>query len=260
MPCTPVVKKNLECKLTPSGLGLACNALVVKHTASLTTRQFGEWIDFSSDKEIQCVMAAGAQNEGPVDVEVVLINNAAAREALRFALESATRAAQYSFACPELLGCEMRDEQYHLLNYTYGSDFTYTGARMLQENAASFEVSATPTVSSVYPDRALPGSVIEVRGEGFLANLDVPVDDNFYLSEWGYFDKAPLVYVNFGIAPCFVIDHNDTYLTCIATERESFVNVLTVAAWVHGKGFAYLSDDVSFTYDAAIDAVTDEPT
>ena len=51
-----------------------------------------------------------------------------------------------------------------------------------------------------------------------------------------------------------VIEYNDTFVSCIATEKETFRETLNVTAWVHGKGNA-AADGIHFEYDAAIDAV-----
>ena len=98
--------------------------------------------------------------------------------------------------------------------------------------------SGQPVVTSISHPVFVPGVKVVLRGSGLDKAADPPLNEGYYMREWGFFEQALAVTVNFGIAPCFVVKQNDTYISCITTEKEDYDREIPLRVWVHGKGLA----------------------
>jgi hypothetical protein len=183
--CVPRVIRNYECK--PSGFdrGFSCDRGIGHYQAPISVRQSSHWIDFSSSTSIQCQVASQSNvTEGAATITLQMVSSSRLQN--ETLLREDLTAADNNFDCWVLAGCAKRNKAFDAIG-VFGDDFVFDGATDSFAGYA-FADAATPVVTSMSPDSGMVGTEVIFRGSGF-AGTD-PTDENFYETQFGFFEQT----------------------------------------------------------------------
>ena len=170
--CVPRTLKNVACRQTAADSGRTCRAWLAYGYDPVREREDAELFDFSTPKSIQCTVEALA---APLPwagraaaINVTVVNTTTLEDAAE--LETLLALAKEG-RCSRLEHCEALDE-FGVSQGFVGEGWRFDGAVGSSGSPFQFAAGATPRVSSVHPDRAMPGQVIDIHG----SNLDAVAD------------------------------------------------------------------------------------
>ena len=262
--CVPRTLKNRACRRTEDDAGLACPNAVAYGYDPVSVRGSAQWFDFSTPAVIECVvealaepvvdarLLAGDYRNGEDEAFVVAaVNVSVANETmLRDAdgLDKIVTAATVSFSCHELSHCMMVDPSTGEDLGFFGAGWAYTGASTTAAQRFTFAADHTPVITSISPDRAMPGQLIKLKGKHF-DNQETALSTDFYMSSFGFYEQVTRAVVMVGVFPCVIESVNDTSIECYVVYGP-MLTPMEVKLVVHGNG---LADSAGNTFTYAVD-------
>ena len=132
-------------------------------------------------------------------------------------LESSLAAAKLNFDCSELSHCVMKNQWGENVGW-FGEHFEYPVLGTKIQQQFKFLESATPVIDDVSPERAMPGSLITLRGRNLMSSRPV-TDRNFYMNEFGFYYQPYAASVTVGTFECQIHSMNESVITCHAVRH-----------------------------------------
>jgi hypothetical protein len=239
--------KNKPCRYTDYDSGLDCYDEIHWALDDIRVREHAEWFDWSKNTYIECVVESLAypMPMGSVAaINVSIVNTTVLLDTERLSSQLAT--AKLNFNCAELSHCTTKDSDGIDIDW-FGSRYEYTGATQAASQLFTFTAARTPVVTSISPERAMQGQLVEIHGYNF--DTDVAVTDtNWYMTEFGFFEQPVSAWITIGTYQCKLAFHNDTLITCNAVYGEMY-KPHAVELTVHGLGNAISDSHFTFAVD-----------